>query len=218
MRPRLALTTAAFAAIEARRRARWRARAARRGREQARSIQRVTPIRTGDVVVIGDDHVAAADWSALLRPHPVAARGIVGDTARDVRRRIDEVVDAGPVAVAVLAGGADLAARRARADTVHDLAQIVDRIQLGSPDTRVILHTVPPRDDRFADAVGPLNDDVWRVARDRRVSVVDLHAAVADPRGRLRRDLTNDGIGLLGPAYVRWRDLLVAELGRPVRS
>ena len=162
--------------------------------------------------MLGDGHVEAGDWAALFPGSPVAQRGIDGDTARDVRNRLDEVVAAGAAVVVVAAGGADLVAKRARADTVHDLAQIIDRIQIGSPETRVLVHTVPPRNDRYAAAVAPLNSDIHRIAGDREAALVDLHGALSDDRGALRRDLTNDGVRLLGPAYLIWRDLLAPHL------
>lgn len=176
-------------------------------------MQRAIPIPPQSVVMLGDGHIAAGDWPGLFPDLRIVERGIDGDTARDVRHRLDEVVEAQPASVALLAGGADLTARRARADTVHDLAQIIDRLQIGSPDTHVIVHTLPPRGDRYRQAVEPLNHDIARVANDREAIVVDLYAELSDAAGRLRRDLTSDGTNLLGPAYLVWQGLLAPHLG-----
>ena len=37
---------------------------------------------------------------------------------------------------------------------------------------------------------------------------IDIHSLFADADGNLRADLTNDGLHLLAPGYVIWRDAL----------
>ena len=74
----------------------------------------------------------------------------------------------------------------------------------------------------------PFNTDVqmWKLLKDREQVVIDgnrameevckrqgvtwinLYPLFVDKNGKLREDLTNDGLHLLGPGYLIWRDAI----------
>ena len=41
------------------------------------------------------------------------------------------------------------------------------------------------------------------------ITWINLYPLLADADGNLRADLTNDGLHLLGPAYLIWRDAVL---------
>ncbi len=49
------------------------------------------------------------------------------------------------------------------------------------------------------EAYAAKNDITW----------INLYPAFADEKGNLRSDLTNDGLHLLGPGYIIWREILL---------
>ena len=75
----------------------------------------------------------------------------------------------------------------------------------------------------------PFNTDVqmWKLLKDREQVVIDGNRAMeqvckrqgitwiniyplfVDKNGKLRADLTNDGLHLLGPGYLIWRDAVI---------
>ena len=75
----------------------------------------------------------------------------------------------------------------------------------------------------------PFNTDVqmWKLLKDREQVVIDgnrameeaakrqgvtwinLYPLFVDKNGKLREDLTNDGLHLLGPGYLIWRDAII---------
>ncbi|MDE6135010.1 MAG: hypothetical protein K2F79_05490, partial [Muribaculaceae bacterium] len=51
-----------------------------------------------------------------------------------------------------------------------------------------------------------INKRYRELAESRGITWIDLYPLMADEDGNLREDLTNDGLHLLGPAYLIWRD------------
>jgi lysophospholipase L1-like esterase len=113
-------------------------------------------------------------------------------------------------------GSNDLTQRINRDETVRNIGRIVD--QLGQSGTSVMLMSIPPRSRRFADRIRTLNICIAKLAADRNASFVDLSDRLADNRGRLRSDLTNDGLHLLGAGYLLWRDALAPVLTPAAQS
>ena len=52
------------------------------------------------------------------------------------------------------------------------------------------------------------NRALEQVARRQRVTWIDLYPLFVDENGKLKAEYTNDGLHLLGPAYLIWRDAI----------
>lgn len=184
----------------------------RLGQDQMKSFFDEFRVRPGDIVFLGDSLTAGARWPEMFPGRPVRNRGIRGDTAKGILRRLGPIVRGKPGQVFLMAGTNDLGFGRSVSETLETLEQIIERIRQRSPTTEVIVQSVLPRQADFHERITKLNDELQRVCNERTVRYCDLHAAFANEQGELRPELTNDGLHLLGPGYALWaeriRDLL----------
>ena len=57
-------------------------------------------------------------------------------------------------------------------------------------------------------AVYDSKENAVAVARRQGVTWIDLYPLFVDEHGKLKAEYTNDGLHLLGPAYLIWRDAI----------
>jgi lysophospholipase L1-like esterase len=151
----------------------------------------------------------------------VLNRGIVSDTTgvfgdRGILNRLDESVFAcRPRIVFVQIGGNDLSSsNRAPEVFVQGVVKIVDAISAKLPKVPIVLHALMPKGRKYArvEEMNPrilaFNEGVRALARERKLALIDLHAAYAGPDGYLPDDLSNDGVHLKRDAYARWAELI----------
>ena len=170
---------------------------------------------TGPVVFLGDSITEGGIWSELFPGVPVRNRGIGGDTTRRVLARVDEVHRLAPRRIFLMIGVNDLNAGMPLAETEANLRALLDDLARNLPATEVVVQSLLPVNDRWlghADNAGILaiNRILKREADARGLRYVDLNPLFQGPGGQLRRDLSNDGIHLLGPGYEIWREAISA--------
>jgi len=163
-------------------------------RARDRSIHRANPIRAGETVFLGDSITSDGDWEAAFSHLDSRNRGIAWDTTADVLERLDESLDGPPATVVLMIGTNDLFIGVPHAQTVRNVAHVLDRIAEASPDTRTIVQSVLPRTDRYHPLVAPLNDALSRVCGERGLEFVDHTERFAGPDGLLDPALHDDGI------------------------
>ncbi len=142
----------------------------------------------------------------------VTNRGIGGDTAEGVLKRIDEVTAGKPAKVFLMIGTNDLAwAGKTVPETRDNIAKIIDAIQQQSPSTKIYLQSVLPVIDGMADKflnknIVPLDEELVKVAAAKKVTYVDLVPFFKGPDGQLKKEFTEDGLHLNGKAYAVWHE------------
>ncbi len=168
-----------------------------------------------DVVMLGDSITAMGRWNEYWPRLRVANRGIGGETAADMRKRLATVFAVDPQLVVLLVGTNDVAIRKDRERTIDDLEALVAILV---PRVRTVLATVPPCVCSASqnDLVAGLNREIRRIAGKRGVALIDLHAALAKD-GALDPALTTDGIHLNAAGYGRWVSLIAPHLPAPRR-
>ena len=177
-------------------------------RSRARSIQRAFPIETGDTVMLGDSITAEGDWSAALPDLRIRNRGIGSDTTADVLERLEYSLTGPPGLLLLMIGTNDLEFGVAHAQTVRNVCLILDQVSAAAPDTRVVVHAVLPRRDRYHPLVAPLNAALARVCGERDLEFLDLTVYFADADGMFDTTMTDDGLHPNGHGHRRWADLL----------
>ena len=102
---------------------------------------------------------------------------------------------------------------------VTDGKQVVERFQSESPRTKLYVQSVFPVNDSFkkyaakhgrhdADIVA-VNKGLQALCAEKGIVYIDLWTLLADKNGKLRADLTNDGLHLMGEGYIVWRDAVL---------
>ena len=168
---------------------------------------------TTRIVMFGDSLTAQGNWRELFPGREVVGAGFSGYTSEQLSRLARDAVRSRPAAVFVLAGTNDVFQGQPPAWTANNLGALITAMNAESPDTQVVLQTIPPSAE-VSDEVIATNDAIRRLAAARGVGLLDLHPEFDDGSGGLRDVETYDGVHLSGAGYDRWVALLEPWLDR----
>lgn len=177
------------------------------------SEQAAAAVQAGPVVFLGDSITEGGIWSEFFPGVSVRNRGVGGDTTRRVLARIEDVHRLAPRRILLMIGVNDLSAGVPPSETEANLRALLDDLARNLPDCEVVVQSVLPVNDDWLGRVDnadilALNRILEREAAARGLHYVDLHALFVGPDGQLRRELSNDGVHLLGPGYEIWRSAI----------
>ena len=186
---------------------------------QRRSLFEKLPVTSKDIVFLGNSITDGGEWNELLANPRVKNRGISGDRSSWMLDRLDPIVGGQPRKLFLLIGTNDLAAGTPAAEVVANVRKIVERFQSESPRTKLYVQSVFPVNDSFkkyaakhgrhdADIVA-VNKGLQALCAEKGIVYIDLWTLLADKNGKLRADLTNDGLHLMGAGYIVWRDAVL---------
>lgn len=164
----------------------------------------------GMIVFVGDSITAGGDWDRLLDRRDVVNTGKPGDQTGDILRRLDGVVRGDARAYVVMAGINDLAWGVPAEKIAENMGVLLARLRAASPGATLVLQSTLPVNPQV-ESFGYTNNDVRRLndlyralAQEAGVRFLDLHPAMADAEGNLRREFTHDGLHLGGDGYRAW--------------
>lgn len=184
---------------------------------QRRSLFEVLPIRSNDIVFLGNSITDNCEWAELLDNRHIKNRGIQGDRVEWLVDRIDTIIAGHPKKLFLLIGINDLAHNRKPADIAADIERIVDRFQAESRWTKLYVQSILPVNsrafDKFQDGAVPAgiletNRLLEAMCAAKDIVFLDVYSALVDSNGDLNAAYTNDGVHLLGEGYLIWRDVL----------
>ncbi|MDR1297548.1 MAG: GDSL-type esterase/lipase family protein [Deltaproteobacteria bacterium] len=157
-------------------------------------------------------------WGNIDPEAEVLNHGVGGDTAGCVLRRLSRTTGLRPEWIFLLAGVNDLAQGFSPESVEEGHIKIWSAVASLSPESRLVVCSLLPMVESLFDwgpgtrlsndLVRKANRLLGRAAENFRLDFLDLHPAFAEPDGSLRRDLTDDGVHLLGPAYPIWESLV----------
>ena len=176
------------------------------------------PVHRSDIIMLGNSLTDGAEWNELFNNPHVKNRGIIGDIVQGLYERMEPILQGQPSKIFILSG-------------VNDVSHGVDGDSIGRAMEKliVLIKQRSPRTKIYLQLMLPFNTDVqmWKLLKDREQVVIDgnrameqvakrqgvtwinLYPLFVDNEGKLRRELTNDGLHLLGPGYLIWRDAIL---------
>ncbi|MBR5640405.1 MAG: hypothetical protein IKW83_11885 [Muribaculaceae bacterium] len=176
------------------------------------------PVYRNDIIMLGNSLTDGAEWNELFRNPNVKNRGIIGDIVQGLYERMEPILQGQPRKIFILSG-------------VNDVSHGVDGDSIGRVMEKliVLIKERSPRTEIYLQSMLPFNTDVqmWKLLAGREQVVIDgnrameevckrqgvtwinLYPLFVDKNGKLREDLTNDGLHLLGPGYLIWRDAVI---------
>lgn len=185
--------------------------------EQRASLFRMLPIRSTDIVFLGNSITDGGEFVELLGNPNVRNRGISGDVIPGVMERLAPVVEGRPTKIFLLIGINDISQNFSADTLAAKYENLVKEIRTASPDTKLYLQSVMPINmdyKRFfktlggkEEVVSDLNARIKSIAENYGVTYIDLWEVLADPQtGKLKDEFTNDGLHLLGEGYAAWME------------
>lgn len=170
------------------------------------------------IVFFGNSLTHGCEWHELLGNPKVVNRGISGDIVQGLDERLDCVVKGQPAKIFLLIGVNDVSHDLTADSIATAVENLVARIQTESPRTKVYLQSLLPINQTFEryhrldgkeQVIRDINARLQPMAERRGITWINLNSAFCDSEGNLRRELTNDGLHLLGPGYLLWREIVL---------
>ncbi len=167
----------------------------------------------GEICFLGDSITDGCEWRELTGLEQITNRGISGDTAWGVMKRLDEVTAGKPVKVFLMIGTNDLNREKSVTEVRDKIREILELIKEKSPSTEIYLQSVLPVWDgiwgvRNNATIDQLNRELVALADSTGVNWVDLVPHFKDDGGSLHKNLTGEGLHLNGNGYKVWYSVI----------
>lgn len=176
------------------------------------------PVYSSDIIMLGNSLTDGAEWNELFDNCHVKNRGIVGDIIPGFFERLEPILKGQPRKIFIMGGVNDISHGVSADSIVSAMTQVVTTIQARCPKTEI-----------YVQSMFPFNNDVrlWKLLKGREQVVVDgnkglesmcqrlgvtfinLYPLFVGENGKMKPEYTNDGLHLLGGAYLIWRDALL---------
>ena len=170
------------------------------------------PIGKKDIVMLGN-----CEFNELLNNRHIKNRGIVGDIVQGLIDRIGPIIEGQPKKLFIMSGVNDIS-HDVSADSIARVTEkLIMMVKKGSPRTKIYLQSLLPFNNDVREwkllkgrehVVVEANVLLEQVARRQGVTWINLYPLFVDEQGRLRAELTNDGLHLMGQGYLIWRDAI----------
>ena len=176
------------------------------------------PVYSSDIIMLGNSLTDGAEWNELFDNCHVKNRGIVGDIIPGFFERLEPILKGQPRKIFIMGGVNDISHSVSADSIVSAMTQVVTTIQARCPKTEI-----------YVQSMLPFNNDVrlWKLLKGREQVVVDgnkglesmcqrlgvtfinLYPLFVGENGKMKPEYTNDGLHLMGGAYLIWRDALL---------
>lgn len=176
------------------------------------------PVYSSDIIMLGNSLTDGAEWNELFDNCHVKNRGIVGDIIPGFFDRLEPILKGQPRKIFIMGGVNDISHGVLADSIVSAMTQVVTTIQARCPKTEI-----------YVQSMLPFNNDVrlWKLLKGREQVVVDgnkglesmcqrlgvtfinLYPLFVGENGKMKPEYTNDGLHLMGGAYLIWRDALL---------
>ena len=175
------------------------------------------PIGKKDIVMLGNSLTDGGEFNELLNNRHVKNRGIVGDIVQGLIDRIDPIIKGQPKKLFIMTGVNDISHDVSADSIARAMEKLIVMVKQGSPRTKIYLQSLLPFNNDVREwkllkgrdhVVVEANALLEQVARRQGVTWINLYPLFVDDQGRLRADLTNDGLHLMGKGYLIWRDAI----------
>lgn len=174
------------------------------------------PINSKDIVMLGNSITeAGGDWAEQLDNKNVRNRGISGDNVMGVYDRLDEIIKGKPKKIFLMIGVNDVSQHHPSDYIVNDISEVIEKIRLSSPRTRLYIQSILPINESFGQytrlsgrsaQIPEINEKLEALARNWSITYIDLFPLFTEPNtNTLRANLTGDGLHLNKEGYEIWR-------------
>lgn len=170
--------------------------------------------KSDKTVFVGDSLTAEGSWEEWFPDAEVVNLGRSGDTTDELLERLQDVIDEDPSTVVLMIGTNDLAWRKTVEQIVRGVESVLWRLRQELPEARIVVQSVLPRSEEYADRVKEINIHLRQFAPTVKADWLDLGVVFADEQGVLRDDLSPDRLHLNEQGYSEWVEALRPVLAR----
>jgi lysophospholipase L1-like esterase len=170
-------------------------------------------IDSTDIVMLGNALTEyAGDWNVLLSWHHVRNRGIAGDDAEGMYRRIRPILNGCPKAIFLMVGGQDIIEGRTVEQAFNASVALIALIRHSSPHTKLFVESNLPIWENNQELLkgkmqmmAQLNVRLRHYCEKHHIAYINLFRSfVRRGTNEMRRELTQDGFLLTPFGYKLW--------------
>ena len=172
------------------------------------------PDTENEIFFLGNSISDGCEWSELFGDLRFKNRGISGDITDGILYRLYQITRCKPSQVFLMIGINDLAQGKSVEYIVNNHLKIYDRIEKESPSTQIIVESLLPVNDVYklfsshtnkGGSVLEINKKLKVICEQRGYNYVDLFSQMVNDKGKLRKDISADGLHLNGLGYRIWK-------------
>ncbi|MXV17458.1 GDSL-type esterase/lipase family protein [Hufsiella ginkgonis] len=176
---------------------------------QREAYYRFFPIRSTDIVFVGNSLVESFPVTPMFNSLKVQNRGIAGTNTGELLARIDSIAAPRPEKIFIMDGINDIGQRVSREKTMRNFEEIIRHIQKLSPRTRIYVHSILPDNNPGTVAViKGYNDQLRTICARYQATYIDIFPLFLDGT-QIKKKLTLDGVHLTLDGYVVWRNAVL---------
>lgn len=184
---------------------------------QKKSLFESLPDTKREIIFLGNSITDGGEWAELFKNERIKNRGISGDITDGILYRLDEVISSKPDKIFIMIGINDLARGKTPDYVLVNYSKILAKIIETTPGTEVYIQSVLPVNDEFGMFVNHTNKskeiiEVNRGLKEMAVNFeytfIDLTDTFSNSKGKLKKEFTNDGLHLMGEAYLAWKSVV----------
>lgn len=188
---------------------------------QRASLFEQLPVDSTAVVFLGNSLTNGCEWHELLGMPNAINRGISGDIAEGIDLRLDRVIAGHPAKIFFLCGVNDVSHDLTADSIASAVGAIAQKIRTETPQTKLYVQSLLPINNSFnrykklagkEQTIRDINTLLKPMVEEMGATWIDLYPHFADEDGNLRKEITNDGLHLLGDGYLIWREQLIPYL------
>jgi hexosaminidase len=175
------------------------------------------PVTKGEIIFLGNSITDGAEWAQLFNDLRMKNQGISGDVTGGVLHRLDVVTNRKPAKIFLLIGTNDLARGVSVDSVMKNMLLLADYVKQQSPKTKLYVQSILPANDVYGKFAGHTKNgekikaanELLRInATAHNYQYIDLHSLFVDESGKLKKELSNDGLHLMGSAYLLWKEII----------
>ncbi|MBQ4254795.1 MAG: hypothetical protein II721_02205 [Bacilli bacterium] len=151
-----------------------------------------------DLLFLGDSLIRRGDWEGSFPNESVYNAGIDGDTTTGLLSRIERLSFLKPTYVFILIGMNNLNT------AINDYEAIIDKVRKIFSKSSIYYLSVTPtclNEYYLNDDIDKCNDFLVHLCLRKEVNYINIHDALLEFGGGLKRELTTDGVHLSYKAY-----------------
>jgi len=178
---------------------------------------RKMPNRKGEIAFVGNSLTEGGKWQELIRKKNIINRGISGDVTYGILARLDEVLASKPKKIFLMSGVNDMKRGTPNEIILANFKRMMVMVKTQSPKTKLYMQSLLPVNEAMLPAtyaqvknskINDLNQKLEALCKEMNVFYINLHPALADDKGNLKKELSLDGLHLRHASYVYWAEEL----------
>lgn len=185
---------------------------------QKRSMFERLPVKSSDIVFLGNSITDYGPWEELFPGRSIKNRAISGDRTEWMLERLDPILAGRPKKVFLMIGINDLGAGETPENVAGNIERILERFASGSPKTVVYVQSILPVNGnipKYANRHGSKDAEIVRtnalvkdICEKRGIKYLDVYSALVGDDGKLKLEYTNDGLHLMMSGYEVWKKVI----------